>query len=193
MANLKKGSYDDQGAVSSTLVPNRGDIDLGTEQFPFRSIYVQTAFAAIDLANNTYLKARNAAGSAFLDLLKADASNNTVLNALTAKSILFGINGVTKWSVAPTGELLGVLGETLTLTAGANAKAGTVTLNGTTPVSVATTAFIAGSSVLFSLKTVGGTVGAHPVIATVTPGTGFDVKGTALDTSVYNWVIIDQA
>lgn len=64
---------------------------------------------------------------------------------------------------------------------------GTVTLNGATQVTVANTAITANSIVIFTLKTVGGTVGAAPVIDTITAGTGFTVKGTALDTSVYNY------
>ena len=64
---------------------------------------------------------------------------------------------------------------------------GTVTLNGATQVTVANTAITANSVVVFTLKTVGGTVGAVPVIDTITAGTGFTVKGTALDTSVYNY------
>ena len=64
---------------------------------------------------------------------------------------------------------------------------GTVTLNGATPVTVANTAITANSVIVFTLKTVGGTVGAAPVPQTITAGTGFTVAGTALDTSVYNY------
>lgn len=159
------------------------------------------------LNNNTYLSARNAADSADLSLLKADASNNTILNALTAKKVSVTVNAVEELAVdgttvtLPTNDLaltagsitLAGLGKTLTLKAGANAKAGTFTANGSTPVTVSTTAFIAGSTVAISLKTVGGTVGAIPHLATTTPNTGFTVVGTASDTSVYNWAIIDQA
>jgi len=87
--------------------------------------------------------------------------------------------------------LLSAIGKSLKVLAGANGKAGTVTLNGATPVSVATTALKDTSVVLFGLKTVGGTVGAYPSVKTVTPNTGFDVAGTAGDTSVYNWIIVD--
>lgn len=68
--------------------------------------------------------------------------------------------------------------------------AGTVTLDGATPVAVANTKVTAGSIIIFTLKTVGGTVGAYPAIQTITPGTGFTVAGTALDTSIYNYVIL---
>lgn len=66
---------------------------------------------------------------------------------------------------------------------------GTVTLNGATPVTVANTAITADSVVNFTLKTPGGTVGAYPSIKTITPGVGFTVAGTALDTSIYNYSI----
>ena len=66
---------------------------------------------------------------------------------------------------------------------------GTVTLNGATPVTVANTAVTANSDINFTLKTVGGTVGASPAIQTITVGTGFTVQGTASDTSVYNYSI----
>lgn len=71
-----------------------------------------------------------------------------------------------------------------------SAFTGTVTLNGATPVTVADTKIDAGSGVIFTLKTVGGTVGAHPAIQTITVGTGFTVAGTAGDTSTYNWTRI---
>lgn len=67
---------------------------------------------------------------------------------------------------------------------------GTVTLNGATPVNVSNAYVTANSSITFTLKTVGGTVGAAPAIQTITPGTGFTVQGTALDTSVYNYTIL---
>lgn len=72
----------------------------------------------------------------------------------------------------------------------ANGNASTVTLNGTTPVTVTDKRVTANSVIVFTLKTVGGTVGACPVVDTITPGTGFTVKGTALDTSVYNFYIL---
>lgn len=66
---------------------------------------------------------------------------------------------------------------------------GTVTINGATPVTVANTAVTSGSDINFTLKTVGGTVGAAPVIQTITVGVGFTVQGTASDTSTYNYSI----
>lgn len=70
-------------------------------------------------------------------------------------------------------------------------RTSTVTLNGATPVTVANKNVTANSIIMFTLKTVGGTVGAVPSVKTITPGTGFTVAGTASDTSVYNYVVID--
>ncbi len=69
-------------------------------------------------------------------------------------------------------------------------NAGTFTANGVTPVVVADDGVTADSSIIFTLKTVSGTVGAYPAIQTITPGTGFTVAATASDTSIYNYVII---
>jgi hypothetical protein len=69
---------------------------------------------------------------------------------------------------------------------------GTVVLNGATPVTVANALMTANSVVLFTLKTVGGTVSPNaPNVLTTTPGTGFTVGGTASDTSTYNYVILN--
>jgi hypothetical protein len=67
---------------------------------------------------------------------------------------------------------------------------GTFTLNGTTAVTVADAGTNLTSMILFSLNTVGGTVGAIPSVKTITAGTGFTVSGTASDTSVYNFLRI---
>ena len=67
---------------------------------------------------------------------------------------------------------------------------GTVAINGTNPQTVAAPLVTANSIIIFTLKTVGGTVGAKPAIQTITPGTGFTVIGTAGDTSTYNYVIL---
>lgn len=83
--------------------------------------------------------------------------------------------------------------KTLVLKQGANGKCGTVTLNGVTPVTVNNTSITANSVIIFTLKTVGGTVGAYPAIQTITASTGFTVSGTALDTSVYNYAVIESA
>lgn len=74
------------------------------------------------------------------------------------------------------------------LTGGVRTKGGTITLNGATPITIVDPGVTANSIIIFTLKTVGGTVGGGADIETITPGTGWTVQGTALDQSVYNWV-----
>lgn len=70
-------------------------------------------------------------------------------------------------------------------------SSGTVTLNGATGVAVSNTAVTANSIIVFTLKTVGGTVSpSAPNVKTITAGSGFTVAGTASDTSLYNYRII---
>lgn len=82
---------------------------------------------------------------------------------------------------------------TLVLKQGANGKTGTFTLNGATPVAVGNTSVTANSTITFGMKTAGGTPGAFPSFVSVTPSTGFTVVGAALDTSVYNYIIVESA
>jgi hypothetical protein len=70
---------------------------------------------------------------------------------------------------------------------------GTFVCNGATPVTVANANVLITDEISISLNAVGGTVGALPAIQTITAGVGFTVKGTASDTSIYNYAIIRNA
>lgn len=83
-------------------------------------------------------------------------------------------------------------GKTLKVKTGSNAKAGTLTANGTTAVTVSTTAVTANSLIFIGYNTPAGTPGAAYVSA-VTPGTSFQVKSVASDTSTLAWFIIEPA
>lgn len=65
---------------------------------------------------------------------------------------------------------------------------GTWTANGTSAVTVVDSNITATSLIFVGLLTVGGTVGAIPVVKTKTAGTGFTIGGTASDTSVYGYI-----
>lgn len=66
---------------------------------------------------------------------------------------------------------------------------GTVVVNGVTPATVVDVGVTANSVVVFTVKTVGGTVSASPPnVLTITPGTSFTVGALASDTSTYNWL-----
>lgn len=82
----------------------------------------------------------------------------------------------------------------LVLKQGANGRTGTFTCNGTTPVDVANTSLTTSDIIVFSLKTVGGTVGVvSPTISLPPNGTKFTVVCQALDTSVYGYAAIGSA
>ncbi len=85
---------------------------------------------------------------------------------------------------------------TITIAAGGRSAptsvSGTFAANGATPVAVSNVNVTANSSIVITLKTVGGTVSPSvPYIATITAGTGFTVTGTASDTSTYNYLILN--
>jgi hypothetical protein len=67
---------------------------------------------------------------------------------------------------------------------------GTFVANGATQVTVNNANFQAGDQIIFTLGTVGGTVGAYPSVKTRTYGTGFTVACTASDTSTYYYRIL---
>jgi hypothetical protein len=71
------------------------------------------------------------------------------------------------------------------------ATGGTFTANGASAVTVTNANITANSVVVFGLKTQAGTPAtAGPFMSATTPGTGFQVKSTAGDTSVYNYWIL---
>ena len=92
-----------------------------------------------------------------------------------------------------TSVTISTAANTLTLKQGANGKTGTFIANGVTAVTVNNTSITANSGIIITLKTVGGTVGAYPTIQTITATSGFTVAATALDTSTYNYHIIESA
>jgi len=76
---------------------------------------------------------------------------------------------------------------------GAAAKMGTLTLNGTTEVTVATTAVTANSRIFLSVQEPGGTPAGACYVSSRVAGTSFGVKGVALDTSIVAWLIVEPS
>lgn len=104
-------------------------------------------------------------------------TNNTTRQRLVDETLVTVISGV------PTG-----LG---TLKLQNRQTMGTFTANGTTQVVITEPTVTANSSIVITLKTVGGTVSPSvPYIDTITAGTGFTTKGTASDTSIYNYLVV---
>jgi hypothetical protein len=67
---------------------------------------------------------------------------------------------------------------------------GQFTLNGATNVVVANTNLAAGDQIVYTMNTPGGTVGTYPVVKVRTNATGFQVAGSAPDTSIYDYRIL---
>lgn len=128
-----------------------------------------------------------------------DSSEFVYQNLTNAVATLAGGSGVTvstvtvippnsfaqyllTYSAASTVTLAGIL-------AGYYPHIGTFTVTGATAVTVADTNITTASTVDITLKTVGGTVGAVPVIKTITSGVGFTVTAITADVSVYNYHI----
>lgn len=122
-------------------------------------------------------------------------------NTTNATATLAGGTGVTVSGITavPAGTwalylLTAAAGNTVTMVGIASAPpvttSGTFTANGATAVVVANSNVTANSIISYGLKTVGGTPGSKPYESAITPGTGFSVKATAGDTSVYNYLII---
>lgn len=110
MGRSGPGLWDDPEYAITTILPKWQNIDLGSPTAPFRNIY-GTFVGDISLPNNVFLTAENAAGNAALNLLKADASDNTVLNAPIGKIIAFDVNSVQKVGLSAT-ALTGATGVT---------------------------------------------------------------------------------
>lgn len=115
-----------------------------------------------------------------------------LLVAIAGISALAWAQGVRRLTTFGTGTQVTGIGAPCTVSCFFLLSSGTVTLNGATPVVVSATQVTENSVVIFTIKTAAGTVSPNaPNVLTITPGTGFTVGGTALDTSVYNYVIVN--
>lgn len=87
----------------------------------------------------------------------------------------------------------GTVGKGLYIKEGTNAKMGTKALNGTTEVTVSTTAVTANSRIFVTINTVGGTPAAA-YVSSRSAGTSFGLKSTgAADTSTVAWILVEPS
>lgn len=84
-------------------------------------------------------------------------------------------------------------GKGIRIKEGGNARMGTLTLNGTTPVPVPTAAVTAKSRIFLTVQAPGGTPSGVAYVSSRTPGVSFSVKGAAGDTSTVAWLIVEPA
>lgn len=105
----------------------------------------------------------------------------------------WGRQGAAQIGTAESDIVIGLAGKTLRVKEGSNAKMGTATLNGTTDVTVSTTAVTSTSRIFLTIQALGGTAGS-PYVRTRTAGTSFTIRSTgASDTSTVAWMIVEPA
>jgi hypothetical protein len=172
------------------------DYDTATQDFDHAETTNPTIFIHSALAPNT---SNNQWGSFTHDQTNFVITTGANVGAGTTPTtidngIVFAPRGSNAVTIDGTGNInMNKAAKGLVLKQGANGKCGTFVLNGATPVTVSNTSVAITDVIMFSLNTVGGTVGAYPVIQTITAGTGFTVAGTAGDTSTMNYSIISNA
>jgi hypothetical protein len=151
------------------------------------------------LPNDTYLKARNAAGTADINVLKVDGNDETILNADSGDAVSIAVNGTGVLSVAAalvssTMDLAFATNKTVALqeATAASACMGTLTANGGTPVVVSTTCALTGSRI-FLTRTSAETGSVSAWISALSTGVSFSITSEAADTGTYNWIIFHEA
>jgi len=115
------------------------------------------------------------------------ASTTTTVTAGTAITATLGDITATNGNI-----VAGTAGKGLQVKTGSNAKAGTGVSNGTSAVTISTTAVTANSLIFIGYNTPAGTP-APVYVSAVTPGTSFQTKSSASDTSTFAWMIVEPA
>ncbi len=114
--------------------------------------------------------------------------------ALTAGAVTATTIGGTGDLTVNAGNLVvNTAGKGLRVKEGANARMGVATLNGATPVVVATTAVTAVSRIFTDVQDPNGGTPAFHYIASRVAATSFTLQGVALDTSIVAWLIVEPA
>ena len=135
---------------------------------------------------------------AYLELFGNESAGNGGLylgsGASTNNTIHIQTSGVDSVSIDSVGNMsLPRVGSGLQIKEGANAKMGTVALNGATEVTVSTTAVSATSRIFLTIQSPAGTPAGVAYVSSRVAGTSFGVKGIALDTSTVAWMIVEPA
>lgn len=98
----------------------------------------------------------------------------------------------TSFTGAAKAIVCGTIGGGYAVAEGANARQGTLTLTGATPVVVANTSVTANTRIYLTANAAGGTPG-HFWVSARTAGTSFSVTGTAGDTSTLAYLLLEPA
>ncbi len=129
------------------------------------------------------------------------AATGAVTGATVAASGALSGAALTVTTIAGTGDATITSGDLIANTAGkglkvkegANARMGTLTLNGVTPVVVSTTAVTATSRIFLTTQTPNAGTPAFYYVSARSVGVSFSVIGVALDVSTVAWLIVEPA
>lgn len=116
-------------------------------------------------------------------------SNLSAANTYTGAQTFSGTSTFSGASTFSTGPVLS--GCALTIPEGSNAYMGTVAVNGTNPITVATTALTGNSRIFMTINAPGGTPGS-PYVFSQSTSTNFVIKSQASDTSTVAWMIVNH-
>lgn len=141
--------------------------------------------------NNAF--AVNVNGTDAFDRFRILGNGNLQFGSGTAtRDTTWGRQGAAQIGSGDSDIIIGLAGKGLRVKEGANARMGTLTLNGSTPVVVNNTSVTASSRIFLTTNVPGGTPGFYWISAR-TAGSSFSVTGTAGDTSTVAWMIFEPA
>ena len=129
------------------------------------------------------------------------AASGAVTGATVAATGALSGAALTVTTIAGTGDATITSGDLIANTAGkglkvkegSNARMGTLTLNGATPVVVATTVITAASRIFMTTQSANGGTPTFCYVSARSAGVSFTVQGVALDTSIVAWLIVEPA
>lgn len=176
------------GATASTLVMSTNVTGDAEDRLVVRADG-QHVWGSGSASGDTNLYRSGANALATDDSFTAAAGLTATAGGVTATA--GGVTATAGDITATAGNIVvSTAGRGLNVKTGSNARIGTLTLTGATPVVVSTTAVTADSAIFLTVKTVGGTP-AFSWVSARSAGTSFSVTGTAGDTSVLNWFIVE--
>jgi hypothetical protein len=140
---------------------------------------------------STILKAR-VTGDSSSRVAVSITGSTTLGPGNTGGDTTYGRTKANTFGVTTADLAVATAGRGLQIAEGSNAKMGTLTLTGATPVVVSTTAVTATSRIFLTSNTPGGTP-AFSWVSARTAGTSFSVTGTAGDTSTLAWMLVEPA
>jgi hypothetical protein len=178
-------------ATGTTASPTRSVA--GGGNLPGPLTLTQGGYQAVrGLATNTLLDGRQSGDSNPRYNVTA-AGTATYGSGGGAADVTWGRGAANRMDLTTADFRIATAGRTVLIAEGTNAKMGTATLNGTTAVTISTTAVTANSRILLTIQAPGGTP-ASAYVSARTAGTSFQIKSTgASDTSTVAWVILEPA